>query len=138
MEYWDRYMRDGFRNGFPEAHHYIEWNPVKAHLRERSQEDWPFTSANPKWQWNGPDRYQGAHLVKDGDPGFSCHVRTALGRMAKQADKNDRSKQWKNSDAAFHPTMTLNYENHDPLPDQASVRPPVSGMTRRPFLSCPA
>ncbi|MEK7675106.1 MAG: transposase [Verrucomicrobiota bacterium] len=89
VEYWDRYMREEAH--FLKAHHYIEWNPVKAHLVERP-EDWPFTSANPKWQWNGPDRYQGAHLVKDGARTF-LSARPADGETGRQECR--RSKRWK-------------------------------------------
>jgi putative transposase len=59
-EYWDRYMRD--EEHFQKTQHYIEWNPVKAGLA-RHPEDWPFSSANPKWQWSGPNRYKGARLL---------------------------------------------------------------------------
>lgn len=53
-EYWDRLMRDEAH--FRKAQHTIEWNPVKAGLVKWPQ-DWPFSSANPKWQWSGLDRY---------------------------------------------------------------------------------
>lgn len=59
-EYWDRYMRD--EEHFRKARHYIEWNPVKAGLVRRP-EAWPFSSANPKWQWSSADRYAGGCLV---------------------------------------------------------------------------
>ncbi len=62
-EYWDRYMRDEAH--FLKALHYIESNPVKAFLVQRPEE-WPFSSANPKWKWNLADtrtRYRGGHLL---------------------------------------------------------------------------
>jgi REP element-mobilizing transposase RayT len=67
-EYWDRYMRDAAH--FEKARCYVESNPVKAGLCARA-EDWPWSSANPKWTWNsgqviGTDqvmtRYHGGHL----------------------------------------------------------------------------
>ncbi len=61
-EYWDRYMRD--ETHFRKAQHYIEWNPVKAGLVE-TPELWVCGSANPKWQWSGTDRYQGARLLHE-------------------------------------------------------------------------
>ena len=60
-EYWDRYTRDEAH--FRKIQHYIEWNPVKAGLVKLPQE-WPFSSANPKWIWSG-DRYYGGHLVRN-------------------------------------------------------------------------
>ncbi len=62
-EYWDRYLRD--EEHFRKAQRYIEGNPVKAHLARRP-EDWPFSSAHPKWQWSGTDRYRGAQLLNPG------------------------------------------------------------------------
>jgi len=58
--YWDRYMRDEAH--FRKAQRYIEANPVKARLA-RTLEDWPWSSAHPKWQWNQADRYQGGRLL---------------------------------------------------------------------------
>jgi REP element-mobilizing transposase RayT len=66
-DYWDRYMRDEAH--FRKACRYIESNPVKAGL-VRSSAEWPFSSANPKWRWSGPDRYYGAQLVWE--RGHSC------------------------------------------------------------------
>jgi len=60
-EYWDRYIRD--EEHFRKACRYIETNPVKAGLARLAAE-WPFSSANPKWRWDGPSRYYGAQLVK--------------------------------------------------------------------------
>ena len=48
-ECWDRYMRD--EEHFNQAQRYIESNPVKARLCARA-EDWRWSSANPKWEWN--------------------------------------------------------------------------------------
>lgn len=59
-EYWDRYMRDEAH--YRKAKHYIEWNPVKAHLVQ-SPEEWPFGSANPMWQWSTPERYLRGRLL---------------------------------------------------------------------------
>ncbi|NLH72091.1 MAG: transposase [Verrucomicrobia bacterium] len=62
-EYWDCYIRDEAH--FRKALKYIELNPVKAMLARYAFE-WPFSSANPKWQWSGCDRYRGAHLLNAG------------------------------------------------------------------------
>ncbi|HTG45844.1 MAG TPA: transposase [Verrucomicrobiae bacterium] len=59
-DYWDRYMRD--EEHFHKARHYIEHNPVKARLASTA-EDWPFSSANPKWRWSTGDRYGDGHLL---------------------------------------------------------------------------
>lgn len=59
-EYWDRYMRD--EEHFRKAKHYIEWNPVKAHL-VKEPEAWRFGSANPQWRWSAADRYLGGQLL---------------------------------------------------------------------------
>jgi len=83
-EYWDRYMRD--EEHFNKAKHYIEWNPVKAGLLKQPQ-DWPFSSANPKWPWSGADCYAGGHLV---ERGHSCPpVVRAL--VEREADRNVRA-----------------------------------------------
>jgi len=60
-EYWDRFMRD--EEHFRKAQHYIEWNPAKAGLVKWAHE-WPFSSANPKWQWSGPDRFRSVYLAR--------------------------------------------------------------------------
>jgi hypothetical protein len=57
---WDRYMRDEAH--FHKAQRYIESNPVKAGLVQQPG-DWPFGSANPKWQWSGVDRYGDGRLL---------------------------------------------------------------------------
>ena len=62
-EYWDRYMRD--EEHFRKAQHYIEWNPVKAGL-VKAPADWACSSANPKWQWSGADRFRSVHLIREG------------------------------------------------------------------------
>jgi len=59
-EYWDRYMRDEAH--FRKAQHYIEWNPVKAHL-VKEPEAWRFGSANPQWRWSAADRYLSGGLL---------------------------------------------------------------------------
>ncbi len=70
-EYWDRYMRT--EEHFNKARRYVEANPVKAGLCAQAP-DWPWSSANPKWQWNvGPregreqpqTRYFGGHLMSE-------------------------------------------------------------------------
>jgi len=61
-DYWDRYIRD--EEHFRKARHYIESNPVKARLACMAAE-WAHSSANPKWRWDGPNRYYGARLVKE-------------------------------------------------------------------------
>ena len=64
-EYWDRYMRD--REHAIKALHYIESNPVKAGL-VRTPDEWPFSSANPKWHWamkEGQTRLRGGHLMHE-------------------------------------------------------------------------
>jgi REP element-mobilizing transposase RayT len=53
-EFWDRYIRD--EGHYAKAKHYIEWNPVKARL-VREPQHWPYSSANPKWQWSEVNRY---------------------------------------------------------------------------------
>jgi hypothetical protein len=60
-DYWDRYMRD--EEHFRKAKHYVEWNPVKAHL-VRQPEEWAFSSANAKWRWSAVDRYSGGRLLR--------------------------------------------------------------------------
>ncbi len=59
-DYWDRHIRNEAH--FRKARHYVEWNPVKARL-VRQPEEWPFGSANPKWQWSGEGRPCKAHLL---------------------------------------------------------------------------
>jgi putative DNA methylase len=59
-DYWDRYIRD--EEHFGKARRYIESNPVKAGLTPEAAA-WPWSSANPKWQWSGPDRFHGGHLL---------------------------------------------------------------------------
>ena len=59
-DYWDRYIRD--EEHFGKARRYIESNPVKAGLA-RAAADWPWSSANPKWRWSGPDRFHKGQLV---------------------------------------------------------------------------
>jgi REP element-mobilizing transposase RayT len=61
-EYWDRFMRD--IGHFHKAKHYVEWNPVKAGLVSRP-EDWPFSSANLRWQWSSLDRYGSGCLANN-------------------------------------------------------------------------
>jgi REP element-mobilizing transposase RayT len=61
-DYWDRYIRD--EEHFRKARLYIESNPVKAGLARMAAE-WPWSSANAKWRWDGPSRYYGAHLVHE-------------------------------------------------------------------------
>jgi len=48
-DYFDRYIRD--LDHFERITQYIENNPVKAGLCEKS-EDWPFGSAHPRWAAN--------------------------------------------------------------------------------------
>jgi putative transposase len=67
-DYWDRFIRD--EDHFRTALKYIESNPVKAGLAKLAA-DWTWSSANPKWQWVGVDRFRKSHL-----PGASwkqCH-----------------------------------------------------------------
>ena len=78
-EYWDRYIRDEAH--YRKARHYIEANPVKAGLA-RAAEQWACSSANPKWQWSGPNRYYGAQLERR----HSC--RPVGGPLPAGADKN--------------------------------------------------
>jgi putative DNA methylase len=59
-DYWDRYMRD--EDHFRKARNYIERNPVKVGLAA-TPEQWPYSSANPKWQWSSLDRYRDGHLI---------------------------------------------------------------------------
>ena len=59
-DYWDRYIRD--EEHFGKARRYIESNPVKAGLA-RAAAAWPWSSANPKWRWSGPDRFHKGQLV---------------------------------------------------------------------------
>jgi putative transposase len=88
-EYWDRYIRD--EEHFRKARSYVESNPVKAGLARMAAE-WRFGSANPKWQWDGPNRYYGAQLVKEQgedrreERRHSC--RLASPALAPTADKN--------------------------------------------------
>jgi len=72
-EYWDRFMRD--EEHFRKAKHYIEWNPVKAHL-VKTPEAWRFGSANTKWRWSAVDRYLSGQL---------------LNGLAVEADRNVRA-----------------------------------------------
>jgi REP element-mobilizing transposase RayT len=64
-DYWDRFMRD--EEHFRKAQHYIEWNPVKAHLVPQP-EQWAFGSANPRWQWSAADRYRTGQLLNPSPP----------------------------------------------------------------------
>ena len=80
-EYWDRYIRDEAH--FGKARRYIESNPVKAGL-SRAAAEWPFSSANPKWQWNGPSRYYGAQLLQERR--HSCRLVSATAETI--ADRN--------------------------------------------------
>jgi putative transposase len=59
-DYWDRFIRD--EEHFRKARNYIERNPVKAGLVPIAA-DWPYSSANEKWRWTGPNRYHLAQLV---------------------------------------------------------------------------
>ena len=61
---WDRYIRD--EEHFRKARRYIESNPVKAGLARMAAE-WPWSSANAKWRWDGPSHYYGARLVHAGN-----------------------------------------------------------------------
>lgn len=61
--YLDTFIRDEAH--FHRATRYIENNPVTAGLA-RSAEEWPWSSANLKWEWSGQGRvarYHGAHLM---------------------------------------------------------------------------
>lgn len=63
-EYWDRYVREAAHAG--RAIRYTEANPVKAGL-VREPTAWPWSSANPKWQWEdatATGRWRGARLVR--------------------------------------------------------------------------
>ena len=46
-ECFDHWVRNGSQ--FDRIRTYIEWNPVRAGLAGRP-EDWPWSSANPKWR----------------------------------------------------------------------------------------
>jgi len=59
-DYWDRYIRDG--EHFGKARRYIESNPVKAGLTPEAAA-WPWSSANPKWRWSSPERFERGHLL---------------------------------------------------------------------------
>ena len=59
-DYWDRYIRDG--EHFGKARRYIESNPVKAGLTSEAAA-WPWSSANPKWRWSSPERFERGHLL---------------------------------------------------------------------------
>ena len=59
-DYWDRYIRD--EEHFGKARRYIESNPVKAGLA-RQAAAWSWSSANPKWQWSGTNRFHSGQLV---------------------------------------------------------------------------
>jgi len=64
-EFFDRYIRD--EEHFCKALRYIEGNPVCAKL-VRTPAAWPFSSANPKWQWTdatATGRYSGARLAHE-------------------------------------------------------------------------
>ena len=54
------YIRD--EEHFGKARRYLESNPVKAGLAPEAAA-WPWSSANPKWRWSGPDRLHGGHLL---------------------------------------------------------------------------
>lgn len=82
-DYWDRYMRDEAH--FRKARRYIEANPVKAGLA-RVPEDWPWSSANPKWHWSAPDRYH-ARLLGSAD----IPVGESRDEQQQHADKNVRA-----------------------------------------------
>jgi hypothetical protein len=82
-EYWDRYLRDEVH--FRKARHYVESNPVKAGLARMAAE-WPFSSANLKWRWTGPDRYYGAQLLHGEERRHSC--RPVAGTVPTLADRN--------------------------------------------------
>jgi hypothetical protein len=64
----EAYLDLGYIRGeehFRKARRYIESNPVKAGLARMAAE-WPWSSANAKWRWDGPSRYYGARLVHEG------------------------------------------------------------------------
>jgi REP element-mobilizing transposase RayT len=89
-DYWDRYMRD--EEHFRKAKHYIEWNPVKAHLVPQP-DLWPFSSAHPKWQWSAQDRYASGHLLNPphAAPGARTFLSAPREAAQPQADKNVRA-----------------------------------------------
>lgn len=86
-DYWDRYMRDEAH--FRKAWRYIESNPVKAGL-VRSPEDWPWSSANPKWQWSVTDRYH-ARLLGSAARSADISVGESRDEERQHADKNVRA-----------------------------------------------
>jgi len=64
-EYWDRFVRE--EGHFWRALRYIENNPVKAGLAPEAAA-WPYSSANPKWQWDTDGRFtrcHGAQLIHE-------------------------------------------------------------------------
>jgi putative transposase len=52
-ECFDHWVRNAAQ--FDRIHTYIEWNPVSAGLVPRP-EDWPWSSANPKWRHASADK----------------------------------------------------------------------------------
>jgi putative transposase len=87
-EYWDRYIRD--EDHFRKAVRYIESNPVKAGL-VRLAGEWPFSSANAKWRWSGPSRYQEAQLLHADGPRTPEHGPNWPAEMLAQKRANEQS-----------------------------------------------